>query len=363
MKKQTLVTTILAFMLVTAACTGGASNVTSPTSGVDSDTSSVPVASRVVVMTHESFAISDETLAAFTDQTGITVELLPSGDAGTMVSQAVLTKDNPLADVIYGFDTTFLSRVLEEGILVAYTSANAGALDPNLFLDESGRATPVDFSDVCLNFDRAAFASTPPPTSLNDLTDPSFMAMTVVQNPTTSSPGLAFLLATIEIFGEEGDYTWKDFWADLVTNDVLIVAGWQEAYWGEFSGASDGTRPIVVSYASSPAAEVIFASDPITEAPTAVIADGCFRQIEFVGVINGAAHPAAAEAFVDFMTDVLFQEDIPLNMFVFPANTLATLPAEFVEFATLPDNPVTMDQDRIAKNRARWLDEWLEIVR
>jgi thiamine transport system substrate-binding protein len=353
------------FVLLAAACGGGASGVTSTTAATSAapTTTSAPGPSKVVVMTHDSFAISDETLAAFTERTGIAVELLPSADAGTMVSQAVLTKDNPVADVIYGFDNTFLSRVLEEDLLVPYTSANAAALDASLFLDTTGRATPVDFSDVCLNVDKAAFADTPPPVTLLDLTDPAFRSMTVVENPTTSSPGLAFLLATIETFGEQGDYTWKDYWADLIDNDVSIAAGWFEAYSGEFSAASDGTRPIVVSYASSPPAEVIFASEPLDEAPTAVITEGCFRQIEFVGVVNGAARPTAAEAFVDFMTGVLFQEDIPLNMFVFPANTNAVLPPEFVEYTTLPPDPVTMDQDRIAQNRERWLDEWLELVR
>ncbi len=359
------IATLVTFVLIAAACssTGQVTTTVPDTGSLTPTTTRAPAADKVVVMTHDSFAISDETLVAFTEQTGITVVLLPSADAGTMVSQAVLTKDNPLADVIYGFDNTFLSRVLEEDLLVAYTSANAAALDPSLFLDTTGRATPVDFSDVCLNIDKSAFVTSRAPTSLLDLVDPAFRSMTVVQNPTTSSPGLAFLLATIETFGEEGDYTWKDYWTDLIDNDVSIAAGWSEAYWGEFSAASDGTRPIVVSYASSPPAEVIFASEPLDEAPTAVVTDGCFRQVEFVGVVNGAARPAAAEAFVDFMTSVLFQEDIPLNMFVFPANMQASLPPEFVKFTTLPANPVMMDQDRIAENRERWLDEWLELVR
>jgi len=362
------IATLAAITLIAAACSTGTGATTTVPNTVDPNdisatTAPAPSPTKVVVMTHDSFAISDATLAAFTELTGITVELLPSADAGTMVSQAVLTKDNPLADVIYGFDNTFLSRVLEEDLLVAYTSANIEALDPSLLLDPTGRATPVDFSDVCLNIDKAAFGSTPPPTTLLDLTKPAYRSMTVVENPTTSSPGLAFLLATIETFGETGAYTWKEYWTGLIDNDVSIAAGWSEAYWGEFSAASDGTRPIVVSYASSPPAEVIFASEPLDEAPTAVITDGCFRQIEFVGVVNGAARPTAGEAFVDFMTDVLFQEDIPLNMFVFPANMEAALPPEFVKFTTLPANPVMMDQDRIAQNRERWLDEWLELVR
>ncbi len=184
-----------------------------------------------------------------------------------------------------------------------------------------------------------------------------------MENPATSSPGLAFLLATIAEFGETGAYTWKDFWSDLQANDVAVTSGWEEAYYSVFSGGSgEGDRPLVVSYASSPPAEVIFATEPLTEAPTGVITAGCFRQIEFAGILEGTEHEALAGQFIDYMLSREFQEDIPLNMFVFPANAEASLPPEFVEHTTIPEQPASLDPQAIGENRERWITEWTEIV-
>jgi len=319
---------------------------------------------QIVLLTHDAFAVSDNVLADFTSQTGVSVKLLQSDDAGTMLNQAILTKDNPIADVVFGIDNAFLSRALAENIFVPYESPGLVTVPRDLQLDPQHHVTPIDFGDVCLNYDKAAFTDGPAiPTDLRVLTDPTYKDMLVVEDPATSSPGLAFLLATISTFGETGDYTWRDFWSDLVANGVKVDAGWTEAYYSDFSAASDGTRPLVVSYASSPPAEVIFSETPLTEAPTGVITDGCFRQIEFAGILKGTEHQAAAEQFIDFMLSKEFQEDIPLNMFVFPANSEAQLPPEFIEFTTLPERPETMDPALIERNRERWIEEWTEIVR
>ena len=224
--------------------------------------------------------------------------------------------------------------------------------------------TPIDFADVCLNTDIAGLAArdVPAPATLRDLVDPAYAGLLVVQDPSTSTPGLAFLLATIETFGEGGEYSWHDFWADLVANDVRITSGWEEAYNLEFSGGSGaGTRPIVVSYASSPPAEVFFGE--LDEAPTEVVTQGCFRQIEYAGILAGTENQANAERLMDFLLTPRFQEDIPLNMFVFPANEDAALPEVFVQHTTLPDQPITMAPDRIEENRERWITEWAAIVR
>lgn len=317
----------------------------------------------VRLMTHDSFEISEETLAAFTKESGIEVELFKAGDGGEVLNKAILAKEDPLADVLFGVDNTFLSRALENDIFIPYDSPMLAEIDDSLKLDSQNRALPVDFGDVCLNYDKAWFADSglEPPTSLEQLADPAYAGLTVVENPATSTPGLAFLLATVGHFGEEGYLT---FWEDMVANDVLVTNGWEEAYWGEFSGASDGERPIVVSYASSPPAEVIFAETPLDEAPTAaVVGDGtCFRQIEFVGILQGTDNEEAAQQLVDFMLDTTFQEDIPLNMFVYPANVNATLPDAFVEHSLLPDNPATVDFESIVENREEWIGEWTNVV-
>ncbi len=320
------------------------------------------------VMTHDSFDISEETIAAFEEQYNATVEILQAGDAGVILNQAILSKDNPLADVIYGIDNTLLGQALEADILEPYHSPILAEIADDLKLDTQHRALPVDYGDVCLNYDKGWFTEQDmtPPSNLEDLVLPEYQGLTVVENPATSSPGLAFLLATIGHFGQLGDYTYLDYWADMRDNDVLVVDGWEDAYWGQFTYGSggEGQRPIVVSYASSPPVEVHFAEQPFEEAPTAaVVGDGsCFRQIEFVGILKGARNRELAEAWVDFMLSQTFQEDVPLHMFMFPANQNAALPDVFTAFAAIPDRPAEVSYEAIEANREAWIETWTEVV-
>lgn len=337
------------FALALGACSQGTTTTTHPP--------------KVTLLTHDAFAVSDGILQDFTNQTGIDVQVLTSDDAGTMLNQAILTKDNPIADVMYGIDNTFLSRAIDEGIFVPYTSSQLQTVPESLRAGDE--VTPIDYGDVCLNYDKAAFTNDGPsvPQQLQDLTDPAYRDMLVVEDPATSSPGLAFLLATIAKFGDTGDYSWRDYWKDLVANGVKVDAGWTEAYTSDFSAASDGSRPLVVSYASSPPAEVYYSETPIDEPPTGVITDGCFRQIEYAGILNGTGDVDAAGKLIDFMLSLEFQEDMPLNMFVFPARSDASLPSLFSEFATIPEHPETMDPALIDQHREEWIQQWTEIVR
>ena len=317
----------------------------------------------VRLLTHDSFVISDASLAAFAAASVMRLEVLTAGDAGSVVNQAVLAAGNPVADVLFGVDTTFLSRALEADLFVPYQSPAEAGLLPGLAPYPQHRVTPIDFGDVCLNYDKEAFTTTPPPQSLADLALPAYRGLVVVEDPSTSSPGLAFLLATIATFGEQGAYTWREYWAALRANDVQVAAGWEEAYYGAFSGGSgEGDRPIVVSYASSPPAEVIYADPPVTEAPTAVVTEGCFRQVEYAGILRGTANEAGARALIDFLLSERFQEEVPLSMFVFPALAAAQLPPEFDAYTAVPAAPLTMDPAAIEANRERWVAEWAAIV-
>ncbi|CAN5252201.1 thiamine ABC transporter substrate-binding protein [soil metagenome] len=349
---------LLAVAVAIAGCT--AATDIAPTPGATTGAST-----ELRLMTHSSFAISDEVLSEFETQHGVRISVLDSGDAGSMVNQAILARDVPLADVMFGVDNTFLSRALDADIFVAHRSPALEQVPAELRLDAQDRVTPIDYGDVCLNYDRAAFEAVeaPPPQTLEDLADPRYRSLLVVQNPATSSPGLAFLLATVAHFGEAGDYSWRDYWADLRTNDVLVTSDWNDAYYGQFSGGSgEGERPIVVSYASSPAAEVVFAETQPAEAPTGVVADGCFRQVEFAGVLRGARDERLAQAFIDFMLSERFQADIPLNMFVFPANSSVELPELFAAHAAVIVAPVEIDPLEIGTGRERWIEEWTDVV-
>jgi len=320
---------------------------------------------NIVLLTHDSIAVSEGILEQFESETGVAVRVLRAGDAGTMVSQAILTKDAPLADVLFGIDNTFLSRALKAGIFLEYEPDLLDGLVAGLDIDGSRRVVPIDFGDVCLNYDKAAMAAAnlDVPSSLRDLTDPSYKGTLVVEDPATSSPGLAFLLATIVAFPDDAQYTWRDFWAELRDNEVLVVRDWNTAYYSEFAGGGDGTYPLVVSYASSPPAGVIFSEPRPEVAPTGVVLAGCFRQIEFAGVLRGTDAEPWAQMFVDFMLSKEFQEDLPLNMFVFPALADARLPQEFVEYTRVPESPAGLPPDIIDANRERWIEDWTEIMR
>lgn len=320
----------------------------------------------LTLMTHDSFDASEEVLAQFEDEQNVQLELLPSGDAGTALNQAILARDNPLADVFFGVDNTFLSRALDNDIFEPYESPLLESIPDELQLDDGNRLLPVDYGDVCLNYDIGYFEENnlAPPDSLDALVEDDYTSLLVAENPATSSPGLAFLLATIVEYGVEGDYTYLDYWRDLRENDVMITNDWNEAYYGYFTVASDGSRPLVVSYASSPPAEVMFADPPVDEAPSGVItADGtCFRQVEFVGILSGTEQRELAEALVDFLLSEPFQEDIPSRMFVFPANENAELPEEFVEYTETPDVTADIDPQSIEENREAWIEAWTETV-
>jgi thiamine transport system substrate-binding protein len=329
-----------------------------------SPTGEVTEQRQLTVMTHDSFAISEDLIAQFEQEHNVNVSFVRSGDTGSALNQAVLSKENPLADIFYGVDNTFLTRALEEGIFESYDSPLLEKIADEFKIDPGNFALPVDYGDVCINIDKSYFEENDLaiPESLEELTQPEYEGMLVTENPATSSPGLAFLMATIAQFGEEG---YLNYWEELLENGLVVASDWETAYYTNFSGSTgQGPQPMVVSYGSSPAAEVIFAEIELKEAPTTSIIgpNTCFRQIEFVGILKGTPNRELAEDFIDFMLSVPFQEDIPLQMFVFPVNAEAELPPEFIENIQIPDQPASLPPELIDQNREAWIEAWTETV-
>lgn len=321
--------------------------------------------STVRLVTHGSFAVSDEVLDAFTEATGYEVEVLMGDDAGSIVNQAVLSAANPQGDVLYGIDTTFLTVGLDGGIFEPYESPELAAVPDELEIDAEHRVTPIDLGDVCLNYDRAFFeapGAPPLPSSLADLTDPAYRDLLVVEDPGLSSPGLAFLAGTVEEFGGADEA--MAFWAELRDNGLAVANDWTDAYYGQFSGgaSSEGDRPLVVSYASSPPVELVFAEPPADEPPTGVVETSCVRQVEYAGVLAGADNPEGARALIDFMLSETFQADMPLNMFVFPVREGVELPEVFERFAARPDDVIEIDPFEFGAQRQELIDRWTETV-
>jgi thiamine transport system substrate-binding protein len=345
--------------LTIAACGSG--------NDANSDSTGTAAAGKPVtirLLTHDSFAVSDRVLKAFTNDTGITVKVVKAGDAGAMLNQAILTKGKPLGDVLFGVDNTLLSKALDAGLFETYEPKALADVASEYRIDPTHHATPVDHGEVCVNFDKKAFADAgnPPPQTLDDLVDPRLKGTLVVESPATSSPGLAFLLATIAKYGDGPD-GWEAYWQKLKANGVKVADGWETAYNGDFSGGSGkGDRPLVVSYASSPPAEVYYADPPPADAPTGVSEGTCFRQVELAGILRGTRHEAAARRFVDFLVSKPFQEDIPLQMFVFPVVNGTALPDVFTKFAATPADPFDLAPATIGKSRERWIQRWTELV-
>ncbi|MDR2113900.1 MAG: thiamine ABC transporter substrate-binding protein [Bifidobacteriaceae bacterium] len=344
---QKLLTVALVAGLATAASACGKND--NPSGGATQPSAETKT---VRLVTHGSFAISDELKEQFKQDTGFTLEALPSQDAGAMVNQLILTKDAPLGDAVFGIDNTFASRAIDEGLLEPYTSAEAGPEQDLYATNVKEQLTAVDFSDVCVNVDTRVIADGAKLT-FDDLLKPEFKDQLVVENPATSSPGLAFLLATISAKGEDG---WLDYWKALQANGVKIVSGWDEAYYTEFSGpSSEGKRPLVVSYASSPPSEIPEgASEPVTTAAL----NTCFRQVEYAGVLKGAANPEGAQKAVDFLLSKAFQAELPTQMWVYPVKGDAPLPEDWAQFAPLAEKPWELPASQITKGRDSWLEQF-----
>ena len=344
------------------ACSSSAPSRTADTTAAAARAARTPI----VLLAYDSFVLSKGVLDGFTKATGIPVKLVTQGDAGELVNSAVLTKGDAESGVLWGVDSTFLTRAEKEDLFVPYESANAADLEPTLrALSPKNEVTPVDRGDVCVNFDKDALtkAGVDAPKSLDDLVDPKYRGMLVVQSPATSSPGLAFLLATIATYGEDPATGWTSFWTKLAANDVKIVSGWTEAYETWFSaGGGKGDRPLVVSYGTSPAAAVLFGPDPTaTTSPTGVVESTCYRQVEFAGILRG--RPDALDEsreLMDFLTGPLVQDDIQLNMFVYPANTKVAPAKEFAAFGVKPDTAAELRPDAVDAGREEWIDAWTE---
>ncbi len=321
-------------------------------------------AKTVTLVSHDSFP--KPLLDAFEKESGYKVTLLKGGDAGKAVNQAILSKDNPQGDVFFGIDNTLLSRGLNAGLFSPYEAKGLDSVPAALQLDKGRhRVTPLDYGDICVNYDRAYFDQhkIAPPKTFDDLIKPRYKGLLVTENAATSSPGLAFQLATVATYGKGG---WQDYWKKLKANDVEVVDGWEQAYNERFSGSGagkgKGDKPLVVSYASSPPVEVLGKKPAPKQAPTGVATGTCFRQIEFGGLLKGAKNEKGGKALLDFLLSRKFQEDVPLQMFVNPARKDAKLPELFTTYGAKIDKPATLAPEAIAENREQWIKQWSSLV-
>lgn len=298
----------------------------------------------VTVLTHDSFTISDEAKAAFEEETGMTLKTTAPGDAGMVLNQLILNKDNPTVDAVFGIDNFSAQTALDAGVIEPYAAESDPGADRRI-----GDLTAIDYGDVCLNADVNYFKdhNLELPASFADLTKPEYKDLLVVTNPVTSSPGLAFLVGTIE---EAGD-NWRQYWADLLDNGTKVADSWSDAFYTDFS-ASDGkgAYPLVLSYASSPA----YGAGAFVTVPGT-----CVAQTEYAGVVKGAKNREGAQKFIDFMLSDRVQSEIPETMYMYPVADVA-LPIEWETYAQRPTDSLTPDP-KVVGDRETWQKEWSKL--
>ena len=341
----------LSLGLVLVGCAGDDSAADG--SGTDAD-------GPVELVTYDAYVLDEDAAAAFAEDEGRQISVLQQGDAGSMTARAVLSAGKPEGDVLFGVDNTLLTRALDAKLFEPLPEDILN-LGPEQFrVDGPGGDTVVaiDSGQVCVNADTAWFEKNKldVPTSLEDLADPSYKGLLVTENAAASSPGLAFVLGTIAHFGDD----WQDYWKRLVANDVRVAADWSDAYEAAYS-VSGGDRPLVVSYGSSPPAEVFYSEGQRIKPQSEVIPATCTEQVEYAGVLAGTERPEAARALVAFLLSDENQQSIPLSNFVFPIRDVA-VPKVFEQFAVKAPDPLRLDPDEIAANRDRWTEQWRAIA-
>lgn len=316
-------------------------------------------ATTLTVLGHSSFNLDKQLIQQFEKANNVSVKIVKGGDAGEMLNKLILSKRAPIADVVYGIDNTLISRANAAGVLAPYVSPALKNVSTRYRIDPAARLTPVDYGYVALNYDKAYFAGQTLPKTLDDLRKPQYARLLVTENPNTSSPGLAFLLASIAHYGEPK--VWQ-FWADLRDGGVAVSQGWTEAYYTEFS-RNGGKRPIVVSYSSSPAAEVFYSEKPLDASPTAnlFLKGSTFLQVEGIGLVKGSKNSALGKKFIDFMLSKEVQSSFPTDMWVYPVISGVTLDKTF-KYANTPTNTQQLSPASIEKNLNVWLEKWNKVM-
>ena len=346
-------------VLLTAALMSGCSLMSGDPDPSATDEGSGGQPEEVVLVTHDSFNLPGPLRRQFEQESGYDLEVRASGDAGALTTKLAVTRDNPIGDVAFGVDNTFASRALDAGVFDPLdVDLPAGADDYTLPGDDGETLAPVDNGNVCVNVDTTWFEQhdLAPPKNLDDLTDPAYEGLFVTPSALTSSPGLAFLLTTVAAYGDD----WQSYWEELLANDTLVVDGWEDAYFGDFTqGSESGTRPIVLSYDSSPAFTVPKGSEQST---TRALLDTCYRQVEYAGVLAGAENPEGGRALVEFLLSEDVQAALPDSMFVYPVRDGVDLPDDWARFAEQPADPYALDPAQVASERDDWLAEWRDLA-
>ncbi|MDR1033305.1 MAG: thiamine ABC transporter substrate-binding protein [Bifidobacteriaceae bacterium] len=315
---------------------------------------------QVTLLAYDSFQISDETIAQIKSETGYALNVITAGNAGELASRVILSAGEPEGDLVYGIDSLNTEKITAASALADY---NIGALPKLKSAVDAGfskQLMPVDYGFVCVNADKQYFADSELalPDSLDKLAEPEYAARFVAINPTTSSPGRAFFIKTVDKYGENG---WKDYWLKLKAGGVRIASSWSDAYEVDYSVTAGGAYPLMVSYSTSPADTV---DDATNQSKAVAIPETCTAQTEYAGVLKGAKNETGANKVLEFLLQTDFQNSIGSEMYMYPVNADANVPADWEKFAPEPDSEYTktnLSTKTVSDNYDKWLEEWNEL--
>lgn len=307
---------------------------------------------NLTVYTYSSFSVKliDNIKNHFKTKYNLTVDFKSFSDTGPLFNQLLQEKNNPVADVVIGLDSSYFAKALKEDLFQPYQPANLSLVNKDLIFDPEYRLIPFDYGYVLFNYDSQKLDSLPK--THRDLLQPQFKKKIIISNPLTSSPGQVFLLTTIALYGEDG---YLDYWRQLKANLLTIAPGWDEAY-GMYT---NGEAPIVLSYGTSPAYHLLYENTERYQA--LILDDAAYAQIEGAGIIKNTANLTNAKLLMDYLLSAEFQALIPENQFMYPVRSDVTLPESF-RIAAKVDKILNLPLDKVTANLERWLQEWEQVI-
>jgi len=327
----------------------------------------------LTIVTYDILAISEDVLTDFTEQTGYEVNILPTDDAGGILEKLLLTKEAPQADLALGLDNTYLQTALDNCLLAPH-SATLPDLDPQSLTPYSGEmAVPFDQGYVCLNADIEALEANNIsfPTTLEELTDDAWKGRTAFPSPTTSSPGRAFMTATIDYFEQTSTMSAMEWWGAMADNEAIFTTGWTEAYEVHYSGGYGVWEPgyigdawLTVSYCHSPGVEAKYGGN-YTISKAIDIDHASFLQVEYAAKVNGGGSAAAVDAFIEFLLSEEINKNMPENNYMYSVLEGEDLPVEngYRHHSPIPSNPAEISSERIDAEMEDWLMEWRDATK
>jgi len=316
---------------------------------------------KLVVYTYSSFAswgAAPFIEEAFEKKHDVDVQFVATGDARMMLTKLLTEREagRPGADVFVGVGSVDLSMARGEDLFVPLTGEdipNLASVREDLLIDPTNSLIPYEHSYVTLVYDSQVLAVEDVPLTFEQLLDPKYKKMLILEDPRTSSVGLAFLLWTIHQYGDPG---YLDYWRKLLPNVLTITQGWSAAY--DLFLAREA--PIVVSFSTDTAYSVI--EEGSARYKVMLLNSQGYRSIYLMGIVKGTKQQGLCKELLDFVLSPEVQERISTTEWMFPANRKTLLPVLFYQNAVFPPDPVMVPSERIGENLDRWLLEWAGII-